>query len=169
MGRAFTIGYGNRGAEAFWAALRGAGVGVLVDVRSAPYSRHRPEFSKRPLQREAVRRGFEYRFLGEELGGRPDAPACYVDGRIVHARCRERGPFREAAALVAALADEGRRPCLMCAEEDPARCHRAELISPALVEAGVEVVHLLADGSRQDHAVLARRMQGPQLGLFKKS
>lgn len=162
----FTIGYGNRDAEAFWAALRDAGVGALVDVRSAPYSRHRPEFSKRPLQREAARRGIEYRFLGEELGGRPDAPICYVDGRIVYARCRERASFREGIVAVVALADEGRFPCLMCAEEDPVNCHRAELVSPALVEAGVEVVHLLSDGAREGHDDLVRRLRGPQIGLF---
>ncbi len=166
MGRAYTIGYGNRDVEAFWAALRDADVGVLVDVRSAPYSRHRPEFSKRPLQREAAKRGLEYRFLGEELGGRPDAPTCYVDGRIVYARCRERAPFREGIVAVAALADKGRRPCLLCAEEDPARCHRTDLVTPALVEAGLEVVHLLADGSQEGHEELVRRVRDPQMDLF---
>lgn len=169
MGRAFTIGYGNRDTEAFWAALRDAEVGVLVDVRSSPYSRHRPEFSKRPLQREAARRGFEYGFLGEKLGGRPDAPTCYVDGRIVYARCRERAPFRDGIVAVAALAAEGHRPCLMCAEEDPARCHRTELLSPALADAGVEVVHLLPDGSRETHEDLTRRIREPQMGLFEES
>ena len=167
MGTAFTIGYGNRDAEALWAALRDADVGVLVDVRSAPYSRHRPEFSKRSLQREAIRRGFEYRFLGEELGGRPDAPTCYSDGRIVYARCRERAPFREGIVAVAALADAGQRPCLLCAEEDPARCHRTELITPALIDAGVEVVHLLRDGSHEPHDDLVRRIREPQMGLFE--
>ncbi len=169
MGAVFTIGYGNRDVEAFWAALRDAGVQVLVDVRSAPYSRHRPEFSKKSLQREAGRRGLDYLFLGHQLGGRPDAPICYVNGRIDYARCRERAPFREGIATVSALASEGRSPCLMCAEENPAGCHRTRLVTPALVEVGLEVVHLLRDGSRESHDDLMRREKGPQLGMFDEA
>jgi len=167
MRRVYTIGYGNRDAERFWETLRGVGVTVLVDVRSAPYSRHRPEFSKRALQSEASRLGFAYRFLGAELGGRPEAPTCYVDGRVVYARCRERAPFREGIIAVAALATQDRTPCLMCAEADPANCHRTELISPALIDAGVEVVHLLPDGTLESHGELIHRTCKPQMTLFE--
>jgi uncharacterized protein (DUF488 family) len=33
----------------------------------------------------------------------------------------------------------------MCAEKDPDRCHRRHLISRALTERGVAVLHILAD------------------------
>lgn len=168
MTAVYTIGYGNLDGETFWGNLRDAGVQVLVDVRSAPYSRHRPEFSRAPLQSEAERRGFEYIFLGHQLGGRPDAPICYVNGRVDYARCAERAPFRDGIAAVTALARDGRRPVLMCAEEDPARCHRTRLVTPAIVEAGVEVVHLLKDGSSECHDAMVRRDRGPQMGLFGK-
>ena len=39
------------------------------------------------------------------------------------------------------------RVAIMCSEEDPVRCHRRLLVTPALVEAGVEVRHIRGDGT----------------------
>jgi uncharacterized protein (DUF488 family) len=50
---------------------------------------------------------------------------------------------------------------MLCAEEDPARCHRHLLIAPALEERGVEVVHIRGDGRLQGDAAVE-----PQLSLF---
>ena len=55
---------------------------------------------------------------------------------------------------------------LMCAEEDPAKCHRALLIGPALEEHGVDLLHIRAEGSVQSSESLAgknayqRQLQG---------
>jgi len=165
-GRVYTIGYGNRDADALWAALREVDVGILIDVRSAPYSRFRPEFSKKPLAEAAQVRGLEYRFLGDRLGARPDDPGCYVDGQVVYERVAERPAFHHGIDQVAAIAARARIPCLLCAENDPARCHRALLVAPALVEAGLQVVHLLADGTQIDQQTLVRRARTAQLTLF---
>jgi len=43
------------------------------------------------------------------------------------------------------------RVCLMCAESNPADCHRSH-IADWLVAHGSEVVHLLAPGRRVEHA-----------------
>ncbi len=40
--------------------------------------------------------------------------------------------------------------CIMCAESDPADCHRSH-ISDWLVSNGQRVVHLLGDGKRREH------------------
>jgi uncharacterized protein (DUF488 family) len=38
---------------------------------------------------------------------------------------------------------------IMCAEEDPARCHRTLLIGPALERHGVALGHIHGDGSAE--------------------
>ena len=43
----YTIGYGARTLEAFIAALQAQRIAYVVDVRSAPYSKFKPEFSRR--------------------------------------------------------------------------------------------------------------------------
>jgi uncharacterized protein (DUF488 family) len=56
--------------------------------------------------------------------------------------------FRAGLTHLLGLA-EGKRVAIMCAEEDPARCHRSVLIAPALRERGVAVVHLRGHGRLQ--------------------
>src|SRR5437764_13972930 len=90
----FSIGYGGRTFEELAALLEEHEIGCLVDVRSAPYSRFRPEFSKQALEAALQERGIRYVFLGDALGGRPDAPDCYVDGKVDYARVREKEFYR---------------------------------------------------------------------------
>ena len=44
------------------------GVTALVDVRSHPYSKHFPQFSKDALKDALQKSGITYVFLGKELG-----------------------------------------------------------------------------------------------------
>ena len=47
-------------------------------------------------------------------------------------------------------ADE-RRIALMCSEKEPLTCHRTLLIAQSLTERGIDVQHILADGSVESH------------------
>ncbi|MCA9829152.1 MAG: DUF488 domain-containing protein, partial [Dehalococcoidia bacterium] len=60
----YTIGYGNRSIEAFVALLQAHDIAFLLDVRSAPYSRHQPAFSKEPLAAALQQHGIRYLYLG---------------------------------------------------------------------------------------------------------
>ncbi|WP_238194056.1 DUF488 domain-containing protein, partial [Methylobacterium frigidaeris] len=48
----YTIGYGSRSIEEFIEVLHQHEIAYLIDVRSAPYSRYKPEFSKAALVKE---------------------------------------------------------------------------------------------------------------------
>jgi uncharacterized protein (DUF488 family) len=48
-----------------------------------------------------------------------------------------------------------RRTAILCAEEDPRRCHRRLLITPALERRDVEVVHLRGDGRVESESSLS--------------
>src|SRR5207244_1134680 len=69
----FTVGYGNRSVEELIALLEENRVGFLVDVRSAPYSKFKPEFSKDALAARLADFDIRYIFLGNELGGKPNS------------------------------------------------------------------------------------------------
>lgn len=43
------------------------------------------------------------------------------------------------------------RVALMCAERDPLDCHRTLLVAPVLVADGLEVLHVLGDGTLETH------------------
>ncbi|MCO5183563.1 MAG: DUF488 domain-containing protein [Anaerolineae bacterium] len=75
----YTIGYGSRAIDDLIAVLHQHDIAYLIDVRSAPYSRYKPEFSKNELDTTLRAVGIRYLFLGRSLGGRPDDPDCYSD------------------------------------------------------------------------------------------
>ena len=50
---------------------------------------------------------------------------------------------------------------MMCAEGDHRRCHRYKLITPALLDQNIRVLHIQPDGSLVDEA-----QEPKQLSLF---
>lgn len=62
---------------------------------------------------------------------------------------------------------------LMCAEKDPLDCHRCILVSPRLRERGLDVLHILSDGSQesqeQAESRLARLFDLPERELFRSA
>lgn len=162
----FTIGYGARSVEQLAAALRANDIAYLIDVRTAPYSRYKPEFSKDALEAALKSCGIRYLFMGDSLGGRPDDPTCYVDDKVDYARVQSK-PFYQAgiARLQAAFA-QGRRVVLMCSEGKPEECHRTKLIGATLTALGIPVVHIDENGELCTQAQVQERLDGAQLALF---
>ena len=149
-GVVLTIGHSNHSLETFVALLQRHGVTALADVRSAPYSRFNPQFNRKALQDSLQTIGIRYVFLGRALGGRPDDPSCYEQGRVRYDRLAQTSLFREGLERV--VEGAGReRIALMCAEREPLDCHRTILVGRSLVGRGVGVAHILADGALEPH------------------
>src|SRR5688572_20582076 len=75
----FTVGHSNVEQAAFLELLRHVQIQVLVDVRSAPYSRYVPHFNTEELRPALEAAGIKYLFMGKELGGRPEGSQFYDD------------------------------------------------------------------------------------------
>ncbi|MXZ60442.1 MAG: DUF488 domain-containing protein [Acidobacteria bacterium] len=142
----FTIGHSNHPIGAFLALLERHRTAAVADVRSVPYSRRHPQFNRRTLDRSLAEHGIRYLFLGAELGARTPDPSCYDDeGRVLFSRLAQTGLFLRGIARVLEEAVDSRL-ALLCAERDPANCHRTILVAPVLRERGAPVTHILADG-----------------------
>ena len=153
-----TVGHSNHPPETFINLLVRHGVDEVVDVRSAPYSRYTPHFNHEPLQRSLDDIGIAYTYLGGELGGRPADRSCYdADGRVLYERVAETDLFDDGLRRVIRAADE-RHVALLCTEKDPLECHRTLLVARTLVERGVAVEHILADGSLEDYDAAMSRL-----------
>lgn len=125
----WTIGYEQTTMADFLAALAGAGVEILADVRAIAASR-RPGFSKSALSASLREAGIGYqhfRALGTPADGRAAARA----GKRAELERIYAGQLElpEAIAQGAALADLAgeKRVALLCYERDPACCHRTLL------------------------------------------
>ncbi len=157
----FTLGHSSHPLKRFAELLSSHQVRGLVDVRSRPYSRHAPQYSKPELQQWAADSGLRYLFLGRSLGGLLQLQEGETDATQAYRRRAGEADFQQGLDRVLELASE-LNLALICAEEDPRRCHRHLLLAPQLAVRGVRVAHLRGDGRRQDDEELAPR----QLPLF---
>src|SRR5947209_1014187 len=94
MGCVYTVGHSAHSFEEFLRLLTGNAIEVVVDTRSAPYSKFAPQFDRETLQRDLTDAGIKYLFLGAELGGRPKNSS-YYDGRghVLYSRITKDATF----------------------------------------------------------------------------
>lgn len=148
--RIFSIGHSNRSWEEFEGVLRSNGVTALADVRSSPWSRRVPHFSKDTLATSLRRAGIAYVFLGDSLGGRPSKPSLYVDGVADYEKMAREPLFAEGIERVRKGA-QAHVVALMCSERHPLDCHRCLLVGRRLAELGEGVRHIMPDGTMRSH------------------
>ncbi len=162
----YTIGYGARDMEAFIAALTAHGIEFLIDVRSKPYSRYKPDFSQRPLEAHLQAHGIRYVFMGDTLGGRPTDPSCYdADGRVDYAAVAQQPFYHEGIARLQKASSQGLAVTIMCSEGKPESCHRSHLIARTLTDQNIKVIHIdETDRAISQEAVL-QRGQGGQMSM----
>jgi uncharacterized protein (DUF488 family) len=163
----YTVGHSNHLFEVFLDLLRTHSIEVLVDVRSAPFSKYAPQFDKRALEQAISTRGITYTYLGQELGGRPRGDQFYdAAGHVVYSLVEE-APFFQRGLSRLEAGIEQHRVAIMCSEEDPAGCHRRLLVGRVLANKGVELLHIRGDGriEREDRVRATGEPDG-QLELF---
>jgi uncharacterized protein (DUF488 family) len=162
-----TIGYGARDLDRFLAVLREQDISFVVDVRSRPYSRYKPDFSKEALQQHLHDQQMRYIFLGEELGGRPDDPSCYdADGKVNYALCAQREAYRAGIDRLREAYRLQLRVVLMCSEGKPESCHRTKLIAETLTKEGIPVLHIDENDALITHEEAMLRVIHGQPSLF---
>ena len=156
-GSVLTIGHSTHSLEAFVALLQQHDVTAVADVRSAPYSRFNPQFNRERFAEALEAEGIRYVFLGNELGGRSEDPACYEDGRIRYERVAATESFKSGLARVV-QGTAKHRIALMCAEKEPLHCHRTLLVARALDAQSGDVAHIHADGRLEPHSEAMDRL-----------
>lgn len=161
MSTVYTIGHSAHSTERLAGLLREYRIDVVVDTRSAPYSRFAPQFDRELLQRSLAEAGIRYLFLGGELGGRPKAAEYYdAQGHVLYGRITsDRGFAAGIERLERGIAEF--RVALLCGEEDPAHCHRRLLVGRVLAERGHELKHIRGDGRLQTDAEVAAESGKP--------
>jgi len=126
----------------FLAALKGAEVEQVIDVRALPLSR-RPGFSKSPLRAALAEAGIEYvhlKALGTPVEGRSAARSGrHEDLKRIYAGQLELPEAIVQSEQMRELAAE-KPSVLLCYERDPAECHRSLLL--AAVAGDAAVTHL---------------------------
>ena len=166
-----TVGHSNHTVEHFLELLTAHAIEVVVDVRSQPYSKFAKQFDHESLKATVRSAGIRYLYLGRELGGRPDGDEFYdEEGHIRYDRVAATKRFREGLDRLERGIREY-RVAVLCAEENPACCHRRLLVGRVLLSHGVQVHHIRGDGRIQTEDELAAEMNPnrDQSSLFAKA
>ena len=153
----YTIGHSNVLASKIIDLLKLYDIHVLVDVRSSPYSQYSPQFNREAFEKTLIEAGFEYKYAGEFLGGRPKDPTCYKNQQIPDGKAdflslvdypmvMTKDWFKKGIKRLLQISDQ-QPTVIMCSEEDPAHCHRHHLIGKYLGEQGISVLHIRGDGN----------------------
>ena len=166
-GAVFTVGHSTMPIERFIDLLQTYGVKRLVDIRSAPRSRHNPQFNDTSLAESLTARQIEYVHI-QALGGlrraHKDSPntgwrnesfrgyADYMQGE----------EFRDALETLIRMSRQ-ERAAIMCAEAVPWRCHRS-LVADALTVRGIPAVEILSESSYRMHKLAPfARVEGTRI------
>jgi uncharacterized protein (DUF488 family) len=127
----FTLGTSNRTLEEFVGLLRYYDIEMVADVRTFPTSKL-SHFKKEALEKSLKEEGFDYSYLGKELGGyRKGGYEAYT----------KTGDYLRGIELLKEIASRS-RTAFFCAERLPWRCHR-RFIGQSLVKRGWKVVHVI--------------------------
>lgn len=155
----YTVGHSNYDTDKFLEIICAYNIQVVVDVRSAPYSKFCPQFNKEIIEKSLQSKGIKYLFLGKELGARPDDTNCYFQGRVNFDRLKESEQFREGILRLKEGLKNRYVLAIMCSEKKPIECHRTILISRTLKEEGIEVKHILGGTEVIDQDQIEEQLQ----------
>ncbi len=167
----YTIGHSNMDMKKFITILKENHIEMVVDVRSIPFCKYASHFDKENLQKELEKERIGYLFMGDALGGRPKRIAldefysADILSDILYKKIMEQEWYQNGISKLIETASKN-RAAIMCSEENPNKCHRNLLVSQTLLERGIDIIHIRADG----HTEIAKKhiFQSP-LVQFEKS
>ncbi len=165
----YTIGQGARTIDEFLALLKSNTIQYLIDVRTFPYSKFRPEFNKEAITRSVTGVHIHYLYMGDTLGGKPKESGMLSDGKFDYTMMASVPSFQEGLNRLVRAHDIGAVVAVMCSEGKPEECHRSKLIGECLDRKGIPVIHIDEDGVNRTHSEIINRITGGQLDIFGQS
>lgn len=161
----YSIGYATKELHDFLQQLAAHRITAIADVRSVPYSKVFHDYHREALAATLREHGIHYVYLGDELGPRSKDDAHYdAGGQVQFDRLQQAPLFQRGIERLTTGLDKGLAIALLCAEKDPAVCHRSLLIGHYLLSnEGISVTHILHDGrpeSQGDTQWRWRQQQG---------
>ena len=167
----YTIGHSRHTIDTFIDFAENFGISLFIDVRGQPYSGFNPQYNRERFREALAEQGIDYLWLGDRLSGRPTEAKFYgVNGKVLWHEVSRWPPLHSGITEVLERA-ASERLALVCAEEDPMRCHRRFLLTPPLTERGARVLHIRGDSRLQSEEEIRSTEElaanRAQLNLFK--
>ena len=138
----YTVGHSSLNFMQFITLIQANNITHIVDIRSIPYSKYAPWSDKSRLAELLRPFKIKYTYLGHKLGGK-----AIQKGQVSHPlSLTQQMVYDEAIRGLLQLSMLGNLT-LLCAEGDPAKCHRQHIIAQTLLDSDAKVLHILKDGT----------------------
>ena len=138
----YTVGHNSLNFMQFIKLIQANNITHIVDIRSIPYSKYAPWSDKSRLSELLKPFKIKYTYLGHKLGGK----AIKAGKFSTQKRLPSQIVYDEAIQVLLQLSMRGNLT-LLCAEGDPAKCHRQHIIAQTLLDSDTKVLHILKDGT----------------------
>ena len=153
----FTIGHSNHDISDFINLLLANQIELVIDVRSAPYSKLYPHFNRNPLEVSLTKNSIKYTFLGDSVGGRSNNIKDYSKGRVMYKKIAEKKEYISSINTMIQNSSKY-KIVLMCSEKEPLECHRTLLISRSIETHMVKILHIHRDGQIESQGEAIQRL-----------
>jgi uncharacterized protein (DUF488 family) len=154
----YTIGHSDLNFMRFLTRLQENNINHVVDIRSIPYSRHAPWSNKSRLAEILKPFKIRYTYLGHKLGGKKPS-----QDKFVQADTATSINLYDQAIQSLLQFSEQESVVLLCAESDPANCHRQHIIAQTLLDSSVSVFHILKNGNLKQAWREGSKTEQPEL------
>lgn len=160
----FTIGYATKPFAVFVDQLKRHKIDVVADVRSVPFSKVFEDYHQTALEKTLPIQKLRYVYLGSELGPRSKDPAHYdATGQVQFSALMQSDLFLQGIGRLNLGLAKGYNIALLCAEKDPASCHRSLLVAYYLTRAQqLKIQHISHNGEIETQAELEQRLISQQ-------
>jgi len=138
----FTVGHSDLTFMRFLTLIQANNVNHIIDIRSIPYSRRAPWSNKSRLPEILKPFQIRYTYLGHKLGGKKQPIKRISKQQGISSQA----DYDDGIHLLLQLSMRDKL-ALLCAEGDPALCHRQHIIAQTLIDADIKVLHILKNGA----------------------
>jgi uncharacterized protein (DUF488 family) len=167
----FSIGYGGRQFDEFLDLIKKYKINYVIDVRSKPYSRYNPDFTRDKLQQLLTNESIYYVYMGDVLGGQPSSQQLYTpEGYVDYKAINREESYQLGIERLHHAIKQNLCLALMCSERNPQECHRSKLIGETLSSQGYTIAHIDGMGELQyqdKNNNFLDQFRSPQLPLFE--
>lgn len=159
----YTIGYATKPITTFIEQLKHYDIQVVADIRSVPYSNAFYDYHQEAIESHLKQHHIRYVYLGNELGPRSKEDDHYDNtGQVQFDRLMQSTLFLSGIDRLYTGLEKSFSIALMCAEKDPATCHRSLLVGYYLQhltgKKSITLKHILHDGRIETQPALEERL-----------
>lgn len=154
----YTIGYSTFEINSFVKILKENNINSLIDVRSKPYSKYKPEYNKENLRLKLEKHNIIYRNYDKEFGAIQENEKYFTEGILDFNKYYKSEAFKNGYDKILLGILQGYRFAFMCAERDPSTCHRNIMVARYFYKNGFEINNIWDDGSIELQNSLEERL-----------